>query len=240
MFLPAAPAGADRGTVTEMTTAPLEHARFDVLTAQRPVWRGLMHAWMFFAAIPAGVLLVMFADRPAARAAAGVYFATLLLVFGTSAAYHRLAKSYRQRQIMQRLDHSMIYFLITGTYVPICLVGLPPAWGIPLLSTVGAFGVLGVTIKLAGWQRMNAVSYALYPVMGWAAVAAAPALASHLSAAQLALVVGGGVAYTVGFPILLLRRPDPWPKVFGYHEVWHTLTVIAALCHFGAVALLLV
>ncbi len=224
----------------DVTLAPLQRERVDVLMAERPAWRGVLHSWTFFAAIPAGVLLVVFADRPAARAAAGVYFATLLLVFGTSAAYHRLARSYRQRMVMQRLDHSMIYFLITGTYVPICLVGLPPAWGIPLLCTVGGLGLLGVTIKLAGWQRMNGVSYALYPVMGWAAVAAAPALASHLSGAQLALVLGGGVAYTVGFPILLLRRPDPWPSVFGYHEVWHTLTVIAALCHFGAVALLLV
>lgn len=223
----------------DVIAAPPRRERYDVLVAERPVWRGLMHAWAFFLAIPAGVLLIVFADRPAARAAAAVYFATLLLVFGTSAAYHRLARSYRQRLIMQRLDHSMIYFLITGTYVPICLVGLPPQWGIPLLSTVGAFGLLGVVIKLAGWRRMNAVSYALYPVMGWAAVAAAPALASHLTAAQLALVAGGGLAYTVGFPVLLLRRPDPWPKVFGYHEVWHTLTVIAAFLHFGAVALLL-
>jgi hemolysin III len=225
--------------VTDVIAAPAQRERFDVLTAERPAWRGLMHAWAFFLAIPAGVLLIVFADRPAARAAAAIYFATLLLVFGTSAAYHRLAKSYRQRLIMQRLDHSMIYFLITGTYAPICLVGLPPAWGIPLLCTVGAFGLLGVVIKLAGWRRLNGVSYALYPVMGWAAVAAAPALASHLSGAQLALVAGGGVAYTVGFPILLLRRPDPWPSVFGYHEVWHTLTVVAALLHFGAVALLL-
>ena len=229
----------DRGTVNDVIAGPPQRAHFDVLTADRPVWRGLMHAWAFFLAIPAGVLLIVFADRPAARAAAAVYFATLLLVFGTSAAYHRLARSYRQRLIMQRLDHSMIYFLITGTYVPICLVGLPPEWGIPLLSTVGAFGLLGVVIKLAGWRRMNAVSYALYPVMGWAAVAAAPALASHLTTTQLALVAGGGVAYTVGFPVLLLRRPDPWPQVFGYHEVWHTLTVIAAVLHFGAVALVL-
>jgi hemolysin III len=224
--------------VTDVTAATLRRERVDVLLAERPAWRGLLHAWSFFGVIPAGVLLIVFADRPAARAAAAVYFGTLLLVFGTSAAYHRLAKSYRQRQIMQRLDHSMIYFLITGTYVPICLVGLPPAWGIPLLATVGAFGLLGVVIKLAGWRRMYGVGYALYPVMGWAAVAASPALASHLSAAQLTLVVAGGVAYTVGFPILLLQRPDPWPRVFGYHEVWHSLTVVAALLHFGAVALL--
>ena len=76
------------------------------------------------------------------------------------------------------------------------------------------------------------------PLLGWAAVAATPALRDSLSGLQLALVFSGGVAYTVGFPILLLRRPDPWPRVFGYHEVWHSLTVLAAVLHFGAVALL--
>jgi len=220
--------------------APVKPDRVDVLMAERPVWRGLMHAWTFFLVIPAGVLLIVFANRPAARAAAAVYFGTLLLVFGTSAAYHRLARTYRQRQIMQRLDHSMIYLLITGTYVPICLVALPTAWGIPLLASVGGIGLFGMVIKLCGIRRLHGVSYAMYPVMGWAAVAATPALASHMTPLQLGLVAGGGVAYTIGFPVLLLRRPDPWPKVFGYHEVWHTCTVLAAFLHFGAVALLVV
>lgn len=222
--------------VTAAPAAPIERAPFDVLTADRPTWRGRLHAWTFFLAIPAGVLLIVFADRPSTRAAAAVYFGTLLLVFGTSAAYHRLAKTYRQREIMQRLDHSMIYFLITGTYVPICLVALPGTWGIPLLAAVGGLGLLGVVIKLAVIHRLHTLSYALYPVMGWAAVAVTPALTSHLSGLQLGLVVGGGVAYTLGFPVLLLRRPDPWPKVFGYHEIWHAFTVLAAVLHFTAVA----
>jgi hemolysin III len=219
-----------RGTVPLM--------RIDVLMAERPVWRGLMHAWAFVLAIPGGVALIVFADRPAARTAAAIYAATLLLVFGTSAAYHRLAHSYEARRIMQRIDHMMIYLLITGTYVPICLVALPRAWGISLLSVVGALGLLGIVLKVLAFQRFQWVSYALYPVMGWAAVFAGPVLADHLTGLQLALVVGGGVAYTIGFPVLLLRRPDPWPKVFGYHEVWHGFTVLAAAMHFGAVALL--
>lgn len=211
--------------------------RVDVLTAERPAWRGLMHAWAFVLAIPAGVLLIVFADRPAARVAAAIYAGTLLLVFGTSAAYHRLAHSYEARRIMQRVDHAMIYLLITGTYAPICLVALPRAWGISLLSVVGALGVLGIVLKLLAFGRLQWVSYALYPIMGWCAVFAGPVLADHLTGLQLALVVGGGLAYTIGFPILLLRRPDPWPTVFGYHEVWHGFTVLAAVLHFGAVAL---
>jgi hemolysin III len=211
----------------------------DGLTAERPVWRGRLHTWAFIAAIPAGVLLIVYADRPAARVAASIYAATLLLVFGTSAAYHRLARSYRTRRIMQRLDHAMIYLLIAGTYAPICLVALPLRWGIPLLASVGGVGLLGMVIKLAAIRRLQWLAYALYPITGWAAVAATPALRSSLSPLQIALVLGGGVAYTVGFPVLLLRRPDPWPRVFGYHEVWHGFTVLAAVLHFGAVALVL-
>jgi hemolysin III len=212
--------------------------RFDVLTAERPTWRGLFHTWAFWVAIPAGVMLILYADRPAARTASAIYAATLLLVFGTSAAYHRLAKTYRQRMIMQRIDHSMIYLLIAGTYVPICLIALPTVWGISMLSIVGALGLLGVVMKLVCFGRAQWVSYALYPVMGWTAVIAAPVMVDHMTPLQVALIVAGGVAYTIGIPILLLRRPDPWPTKFGYHEIWHGCTVLAAALHFGAVALL--
>ena len=98
------------------------------------------------------------------------------------------------------------------------MVALPGSWGIPLLASVGGLAVLGMVIKLADIQRLHWLGYALYPIMGWAAVAVSPALATHLTPTQLALVAGGGVAYTVGFPILLVRRPDPWPRTFGYHD----------------------
>lgn len=208
----------------------------EYLLQERPSWRGVMHSWVFFAAIPAGVLLIVFAGGAASRTAASIYTATLLLVFGTSASYHRLARSLRAREIMQRLDHSMIYLLIAGSYVPICLVALPLRWGIPLLAVVSAIGLFGMVIKLTPIQRLRGVGYALYPIMGWAAIVAAPALRDHLTTGQLALVIGGGVAYTVGFPVLLFKRPDPWPRSFGYHEVWHGFTVVAAVLHFGLVA----
>ena len=209
----------------------------DSLVAERPAWRGVLHSWAFFLAIPAGVLLIVFADGAAGRTAASIYTGTLLLVFGTSASYHRLAQSYRARHIMQRLDHGMIYLLIAGTYAPICLVALPGRWGIPLFATICGIGLLGMVIKLAAIHRLQWLAYALYPVMGWAAVVATPALRSSLTPLQIALVLGGGLAYTIGFPVLLIKRPDPWPRVFGYHEVWHGLTVLAAVLHFGAVAL---
>lgn len=203
-----------------------------------PLWRGRAHAITFFAAIPAGVILVALAQGTTATVAAAIYATTLLAVFGTSAAYHRLARTPRARLIMQRLDHSMIYLLIAGTYVPVCLVALPPQWGIPLLSVVAAGAALGICLKLLAFRRAQWLGFALYPILGWAAIAAAPVLHQYLTPLQLVLIVAGGVAYTIGFPVLLTRWPDPWPRTFGYHEVWHAFTIIAAMLHFSAVVTL--
>lgn len=199
-----------------------------------------MHSWWFALAIPAGALLIISSEEAEARVAASIYAATLLLVFGTSAAYHRLARSTRARLVMQRLDHSMIYLLIAGTYTPLCLVALPKSWGIPILVSVAVCAVVGIVLKLTAFGRAQVVSFALYPIMGWAIVAAVPVLIDNLSASQLALIIAGGLAYTVGIPVLFVRRPDPWPSTFGYHEVWHLFTVVAATLHFAAVATVLV
>ncbi len=204
--------------------------------ATRPVWRGKMHSWAFFAAIPAGIALIAVAQGAAATVGAAIYSVTLLLLFGTSASYHRLAHSERARAIMQRLDHSMIYLLIAGTYVPLCLVAMPPSWGVPMLVIIGSLAAVGMLLKLAFFHGARYVSYSLYIVMGWVAIIATPVLIDSLTTTQFALIVAGGVAYTVGFPVLVVRRPNPWPTTFGYHEVWHLLTVIAASLHFAAVA----
>ena len=195
-----------------------------------------MHAAAFALAVPAGVVLLLVADRPVERVAVGVYALTLLLSFGSSAAYHRLSRGERSRRVLQRLDHSMIYVLIAGTYVPICLLVLTPAWGIPLLAVLGAAAATGIVLKLVAFSRTRRYSSALYLVMGWAAVVAMPVLVDRLTPLQLLLIVGGGLAYTVGFPVLMTRRPNPWPRTFGYHEVWHSLTVVAAALHFAAVS----
>ncbi len=210
-------------------------ASVNLSVLERPLWRGTMHAGAFFAAIPAGIVLIAIADGIAATVAAAIYATTLLLLFGTSASYHRLARSVRAREVMQRLDHSMIYLLIAGTYVPICLVALPGAWGVPMLVVVGTMAVVGMVLKLAFFHGARFVSYSLYLVMGWVSIVAAPVLIDNLTGLQLGLMVAGGLAYTVGFPVLVRRRPDPWPKTFGYHEVWHLLVVVAAVLHFAAV-----
>lgn len=202
----------------------------------RPLWRGRMHSWTFFAVIPAGLVLILLTEGALARTSSIIYVVSVLAMFGTSAAYHRLAQTLRARTIMQRLDHSMIFVLIAGTYVPLCLVALPPRWGIPLLIAVGTIGLLGMVLKLVAFGRWTRLTYSLYPVMGWASVIASPALIRYLSLTELLLVIAGGLAYTIGLPIFALKRPDPWPQIFGYHEIWHLFTVVAALLHFAAVA----
>ncbi|MGI9644615.1 MAG: PAQR family membrane homeostasis protein TrhA [Ilumatobacteraceae bacterium] len=206
------------------------------MVEHKPSWRGWMHAAAFAAAIPAGLILLLAADRTVERVAVGAYALALLLSFGASAAYHRLSRGERSRQILQRLDHSMIYVLIAGTYVPICLLVLTPAWGIPLLAVLAGAATLGIILKLAAFRTTRHYSTALYLVMGWAAVIALPVLIDRMTSLQLGLIVAGGLAYTIGFPVLMTHRPNPWPRTFGYHEVWHSFTVVAAVLHFAAVS----
>jgi hemolysin III len=206
--------------------------------AHRPTWRGWLHVGAFAASIPGAAFLLLRSDRASARVASAVYGAALLLGFGTSATYHRLARSVRARRIMQRMDHSMIFVLIAGTYTPVCLLGLPAAWGIPLLCVVMAGAALGIVLKQLAFARFRVLEYALYPALGWAAIATLPALVRTLSSAELTFLLVGGLLYTVGLPVLVRRRPNPWPRTFGYHEVWHASTVLAGACHFAAVGML--
>lgn len=197
--------------------------------------RGWLHLAAFVAAIPAGVVLLARADGAASRATAAIYVSSLLLVLGTSSAYHCWPWAPAARQLLRRVDHSMIYVLIAGTYTPLCLLSLPAAWGIPLLVVVGMGAAIGVALKLAAFHRGGRSAGVLYLGLGWAAIATAPVLAQTLDTRQFTLLLLGGVAYTVGYPVLVLHRPDPWPRVFGYHEVWHSFTVLAAVLHFAAI-----
>jgi hemolysin III len=132
----------------------------------------------------------------------------------------------------------MIFVLIAGSYTPITLLALQPAWGISLLVIVWTAAVVGVTLALAKFSALHRVGGYLYIGMGWIVVIALPAIVRSLTAPQLALLFAGGVLYTVGAIALRMKRPDPRPLVFGYHEVWHALTVAAAACHFTLVAML--
>ncbi|MDA3039686.1 MAG: hemolysin III family protein [Actinomycetota bacterium] len=201
----------------------------------RPVWRGRLHAWAFWVAVPAAVGLVLGADR--GRVAVAIYGSSLAAVYGVSAAYHRLARTARAQHVMRRLDHSMIFLLIAGTYTPMCLVALPRSQWLPLLGVVWGLTVVGVVAKVSGPRSMLRASNVLYVVIGWLTILALPTFIRTVSPAALALMIAGGVLYSVGAVTFYLRRPDPNPVVFGYHEVWHAYTVLAGGCHFVMVAL---
>ncbi|CAN5596611.1 hemolysin III family protein [soil metagenome] len=197
-----------------------------------------MHVVAFVLAVPGGVILIVQANGPAATVAACIYSVSLVLGFGTSAGYHRIARSERTQAIMQRLDHSMIFVLIAGSYTPICLLALPTAWGIPLLCVVWVGAACGIVLKQLAFDRLKVLEYVLYPILGWIVVIAMPQLLRGMSATALSLLLAGGVLYTVGIPVLARERPNPWPRTFGYHEIWHTFTVAAGVCHFITIGLL--
>lgn len=205
---------------------------------ERPTWRGWLHAIAFVLSIPGATLLVARAHG-SARVAVAVYGLSLLLAFGSSAAYHRLHLTERHRRLLQRVDHSMIFVLIAGSYTPLCIVALPSSWGMPMLVVVWAIGALGIALKVFGFERFKNLGYSLYPILGWAAVVVLPVLYRSVSTTVFALVLASGLLYTLGIPVLMRGRPNPWPRTFGYHEVWHTFTVAAGACHFVAVGALL-
>lgn len=205
----------------------------------RPTWRGWSHAVAFAVAVPAGVALIASSDEAAARASAALYALSLTAMLGLSAAYHRLARSETARRRMQRLDHAGIFLLIAGTYVPVTMVAFPKSWGIPVMAIIGLAAVIGIVLKLAAFERAKLLGYLLYPAMGWTAVLTLPVLVDRLTPMQLGLIVAGGLVYSLGIPVLVFRRPDPWPSTFGYHEVWHGFVVVAATFHFVAVSSML-
>jgi len=205
-----------------------------------PRLRGRLHQVAFFASIPAGVALVVAARSWPARAGVLVYALSLTAMFGTSAALHRLRWSPRARLRMDRLDRTMIYVLIAGSYTPVCLLALRPGWRVALLALVWTGAAVGIALVLR-WNRRRGtgvVRMVLYLGLGWMSVLVLPELARTLGLGRLALVVLGGLLYTVGAIVLIRRRPDPSPRVFGYHEVWHACTVAAGACHYTLIWLL--
>jgi hemolysin III len=205
-----------------------------------PRLRGRLHQGAFLVSIPAGTALVVAARSWSARAGVLVYALSLTAMFGTSAALHRLRWSPRARLRMDRLDRTMIYVLIAGSYTPVCLLALRPGWRVALLALVWTGAAVGVALVLIRTHRrgIGVLRMVLYLGLGWMSVLVLPELARTIGLGRLALGVLGGVLYTVGAVVLMRRRPDPSPRVFGYHEVWHAFTVAAGACHYALIWLL--
>jgi hemolysin III len=201
----------------------------------KPLLRGRFHQGAFLAAIPAAIVLVAVAHSALERVATAIFGLSLVAMFGTSAAYHRLQWTDPARARMRRLDHSMIFVLIAGTYAPFSLLVLKAPWSIVLFSVVVAGAVAGILVKSLAIDRFVKSGGALYIVLGWLVVLAAPQIVRGLEPAPLILLITGGVLYTLGAVVLSTNRPNPSPRVFGYHEVFHATTIVAAGCHYVAV-----
>ena len=200
-----------------------------------PILRGWLHLVCFFLSIPAGVLLITGAADGRAQIGAAIYAVGLAALFGVSGTYHRRRWSPKIRARLKRLDHGTIFVMIAGTYTPLCLLALGGVVGTVMLVSVWAGAAAGITLAAVGIAEKRFVGGACYLVLGWAAVVATPALVQHLTVTELALVAAGGILYTVGIIVLGTHRPNPFPRVFGYHEVWHVFVVAAAACHFIAI-----
>jgi hemolysin III len=203
----------------------------------KPRLRGVSHQWAFFVALVAGALLVVMAPAGRATLAAAIYAISVVAMFGASALYHRIDwKSVSARRWMRRLDHSMIYVLIAGTYTPFALLVLDGGLARAILITVWSGAALGIGLKMLWPDTPKWLTAAVYVALGWVAVAAFPQLAGELGPWGMALIAGGGVLYTAGAIVYALRRPDPAPAVFGYHEIFHVLVIAAAVLQYVAVA----
>jgi hemolysin III len=211
------------------------------VTMTKPLLRGWSHVVASVAVAVLGVLLVVLADAPpGGRALLVVYAAGTLAMFGVSALYHRVAWQPRAHAVMKRLDHSMIFLAIAGAYTPVAAIGLD-GWQRPaVLATVWVGAAVGMLLEWLPFTTPRALFTAIYVVVGWSAALALPQLLDGLGGLGFGLVLGGGVAYTLGAVVYATKRPDPWPRVFGFHEVFHACTVVGAGCHLAAIAFVVV
>jgi hemolysin III len=204
--------------------------------------RGWLHQYAFFIALAAGIVLCALAATRSGTApllSCTIYSITICGLFGISALYHRRGWTQRAYMIMRRLDHSMIFIFIAGTYTPFCVMLLPPEKATVILSLVWGGAVLGVAVKMVKPDAPRWLSTTLYVLLGWVAVGVLPSILHTGGVAAFTLMLAGGVFYTLGAVLYALRRPNPWPKTFGHHEFFHACTLLAALSHQIAIYLVL-
>lgn len=201
-----------------------------------PHLRGVSHQWAFWFALAAAATLVALAPAGTARVASVVYGAGLCLMLAASALYHRLKCSDRVRSLLCRIDHGAIYVFMAASYTPVALILLDGTLRWAVLAFVWAAALGGVALSVA-WITAPRLLFAIsYVALGWAVVIAFPELMADLDLTPIVLFGAGGLLYSAGAVIYALRRPNPWPSTFGFHEIFHALVIAAALIHFVAMA----
>lgn len=201
----------------------------------RPAWRGWLHAVGAAVSVPAGLWLVVGASG-VAQLACAVYATCVTGLLAVSAGYHRLVRDLRWRLRLRRVDHAMIFAAIAGCYTPLCLLAVPGALGVVLLVGVWTVCAAGMVAKLVAFEATDGWLKWVYPAVGWLSVVCVPALVASAGGWVAVALVTAGVCFSVGALVLWRRWPDPAPRVFGYHEVFHSLTLVGLALTFVAVA----
>jgi hemolysin III len=209
------------------------------VAVERPLLRGALHGVAFAAALAVGALLVIF-SRESRVLPATVFAASAVVMLGTSTLYHRVTWSPNARLWMRRADHAGIFLLIAGTYTPIALISLRGAWSTTVLALVWAGAAAAAMSKFCWVAAPGWVSAGLGLALGWVGVLVLPQFAHREGIAPVVLLAAGGLAYTAGAVVYAMKRPDPVPRIFGYHELFHALTIVALACQYVAVAFFVV
>jgi hemolysin III len=205
-------------------------------TPVKPKLRGVSHQVAFFVSLGCGVGLILAASDGRARLAASIYAVAVSALLGTSALYHRVTWRPTARRWMKRLDHSMIFVLIAGTYTPVALLALRGTLSNTILIVMWAGALGGVIFKLAWIDAPKWLFAAVYVALGLVTAAIFGELPATIGWLGVAGLAGGGLLYIVGAVIYASGRPDPAPRVFGYHEVFHALVIVAAALHYAVIA----
>jgi hemolysin III len=206
----------------------------------KPRLRGVLHEGAFFASILVAPLLLLSADAYRSRVAAAVFAISVTTCFGVSALYHRVTWTPSVRRWMRRADHAGVYLLIAGTYTPVSLLVLDGELGKVILAVVWSGAFVAILLKFVWVDAPKWIAAAVGLALGWVAVVALPQLEDRLQVSALTLLIAGGLLYSVGAVVYARRKPDPAPAVFGYHEVFHALTIVAAACQYVAIALFVI
>ncbi len=206
------------------------------MVEQLPRLRGVLHAYAFWFALAAAVALVALSPGGTARLAAAVYGLGLCGLFAASAIYHRWRWNPRLKPMLRRVDHSMIFVFIAASCTPVALLVLDHPLSTIVLVSVWAGALAGVGFSLAWIDAPRPLTAAAYVAVGWVVVIAAPQVVHVVGLPVALLLAAGGLLYSIGATIYATQRPDPWPRTFGFHEVFHTLVIAAALVHFVAIA----
>ena len=199
----------------------------------RPSWRGWIHTGVLPFVLVAGIILVIVSEGFAAKAAAAVYFTSSVLLFGNSALYHRFQWKPFTKRLLKRIDHANIFLLIAGTYTPMAVSGLVAEKGVTLLVAVWAIALMGIGFRVFWLSAPRWLYVPIYLAMGWIAVFYVVDF-FNANALMMSLVIAGGLMYSVGAVIYGAKKPNPIPEHFGFHEIFHALTVTAFFCHWVA------